>query len=334
MRPTRWIATTLLLSSCGLAVARPAHATIRVIPYTARVGPARTDSGDGLKVRFKDIAGDSCTINFCSRATDTVTVQTTTMANINYLLNTGSTFGPWDFGNGWFETRWDSYLNIKVPGDYIFSIQVDDGAEVAIGDSIIHYFDGGHWFNNQTSDTIRFEYSGSYPFRAYYFDCPYCCRGFRMGAMGPAGSGMMAWTPGFDFNADLGPCCTYGGNGPGLSVIPAALFFRSPPAVDVAPPAPGPATILRCHMTPNPAHGASVLTVELARERAVWAEVFDGTGRRVATLASGERHAQGTARWVWSPAWGAAGGVRNGTYFYRVRTDDGATASGSIVLVR
>ncbi len=324
----------LLLVAC-CATAAPARVVF--IPATARVGGPRSEGGDGLLVRFRDVAvNEGCKLAFCAAATDTVTVQTTVMPNVNYLLNTGTLFGPFNFGGSFFETRWDAWLNVKVAGDYIFSQQVDDGASVTIADSTILSLDDGNWFVNTTSDTVRFEYPGLYPFRAYFFDCPVCCRGFRLGAMGPPGSGMMAWTPGFNFNADLGPCCTYGNNGPGLSVIPGALFFRTMPSSAVEPAAElgGTGALLGCWAGPNPARGPVLLTIDLAREQRVWVEVFDPAGRRVATLAEGTLCARGRTRWPWSAAWGVRGATASGTWYYRVRTEDGSHASGRVVMVR
>ncbi len=329
------IAGILALALLATPALRPASARVIDIPPAFRVGLARADAGDGLRVRFKDVS-DSCSLHFCRGATDTVTVQITPMPNINFLLNQGSYFGPFYHGGSYFETRWDSFLNIKVPGDYVFSIQVDDGASVAIGDSLILVFDGGHWFYNLTSDTVRFAQSGVYPLRAYFFDCPYCCRGFRMGGMGPAGSGMMAFTPGFNFDSDLGPCCTYGNNGPGVSVVPAALFFQTAPAVSGgSPPAAGStASITGCSAAPNPCRGATVLAVELARGDRVWLEVFDAAGRRVSTLAAGEWRPAGVTRWLWALDPSSPGARASGSYFYRVRTADGSSAGGSVIVVR
>lgn len=225
---------------------------------------------------------------------------------------------------------------MKAPGDYVFSIQVDEGATVAIGDSTILWLDGGHWFEIVTSDTVRFEYAGSYPLRAYYGDCQPCCLGFRLGGMGPPGSGLMAFTPGFDFNADLGPCCTYSTNGPGISLVPAALFFLDPPTVSVGPGDDTPArrTLISVSASPNPFRTGTAVAVELARTQSVWAAVYDAAGREMATLAAGERRAAGVARWVWSPDWSGAGRATSGVYFFRVRTEDGATASGRLVAIR
>jgi hypothetical protein len=323
-----------LLASLA-ASAEPATARVVDIPASFRVGPPQGGSGDGLVMRFKDV-GSGCGIELCKSATDTVTVQTTTFASVNFLLNQGSTIGPFNHGGGYFETRWDSYLDIRVPGDYVFSMQVDDCAQVSVGDSTILFLDGGHWFENVKSDTIRFAYAGSYPLRAYYADCQPCCRGFRLGGMGPAGSGLMAFNAAFDFNTDLGPCCTFGTNGPGVSLVPAALFFRSAPMVSVEPgPGPGAAgSIQRCWAGPNPARGATVLALELARDQRVWAEVYDAAGRLVTTLADGQNAARGLVRWPWSPEWSRPSAPASGAYFYRVRTEDGSSASGRIVVVR
>jgi len=230
----RLTAILAVLFTSAMALPGPAAARIIDIPASFRAGPPRGSGGDGLAVRFKDVDG-GCSIALIKSATDTVTVQTTTMSNVNFLLNQGCTFGPFNHGCGYFETRWDSYLDIRAAGDYVFSMQVDDQAEVAIGDSTVLFLEGGHWFENVTSDTVRFTTTGSYPLRIYYADCQPCCRGFRLGGMGPAGSDMMTFTEGFDFDTDLGPCCTFGTNGPGASIIPADLFFLSPPNVAVEP---------------------------------------------------------------------------------------------------
>ena len=331
---------SLVLLACSLAtlaLVTPAGARILRIPVIARVGGPRSETGVGLLVRYRDVdVNAGCSLAFCAGATDTVTVQTTTMANINYLLNQGTTFGPFDFGGSFFETRWDAWINVKVAGDYQFALQADDGASVAIADSLVAAIDGGNWFVNATSDTVRFEGPGLYRFRAYFYDCPVCCRGFRFGGMGPAGSGMMAWTPGFNFNTDLGPCCTYGSNGPGLSVLPGALFFRTMPTSGVGPAAGDfrPGTILACSASPNPAHGAVRLTAELARDQRVWLDVFDAGGRRVASLADGVPAPRGRNEWVWSPDWKHGGASASGTYFYRLRTEDGSRSQGRVVIAR
>lgn len=128
MRRPRWV-HGLAVAVLALMAGGGANARVIPIPVDSRVGPPRSDPADGLDVRFRDVGlNEGCTLAFCAAATDTVTVQITTMPNINYLLNTGSTFGPFNFGGSFFETRWDSYLDIKTAGDYIFSMQVDDGA--------------------------------------------------------------------------------------------------------------------------------------------------------------------------------------------------------------
>ena len=322
---------TLVLGSC-LAAAAQAH--VIPIPSSFRVGPARTDAADGLRVRFKDVSS-GCGLALCQSATDTVTVQVTTMASVNFLLNQGCTFGPFSTGCGYFETRWDSYLNVNVAGYYLLSMQVDDCGSVAIGDSTVLSLDGGNWFVNVTSDTIQFAAPGAYPLLVYYADCQPCCRGFRLGGMGPPGSGMMAFTPGFDFNGDLGPCCTYGSNGPGVSLVPPALFYQSPPSASVQPRHGAlTGTIVSCSASPNPNHGAVLLDVELARPDRVWVELIDAAGRRVAELASGEMRPAGVSRWPWSVDWLGPRRAASGVLYYRVRTADGSRAQGAITIIR
>lgn len=313
----------------------PSHARVIPIPADFRVGPPQGGMGDGLDVRFKDV-GSGCTLQLIKDATDTVSVQITTRPWVNFLLNQGCNFDPFPHGCGYFETRWDSYLDIRAPGDYVFSMQVDDQATIAIGDSTILELEGGHWFANVTSDTVHFEETGSYPFRAYYADCQPCCRGFRLGGMGPPGSGMMAFSAGFDFNTDLGPCCTYGSNGPGVSLVPAELFFRTSGTVSVEPGVGSVAagTILRCWASPNPSRGEATLAVELSRGQQVWTDVFDSAGRRIASLAHGEWRGPGVARWVWSPGGSSPAARASGTYFFRVRTSDGSRARGQLAITR
>jgi hypothetical protein len=223
---------------------------------------------------------------------------------------------------------------VKVAGDYVCSLQVDDGASVAIADSLLLAVDGGNWFANATSDTVWFAAPGLYPFRAYFYDCPPCCRGFRFGGMGPAGSGLMTFTPGFDFNTDLGPCRTFGNNGPGASLVPGALFFSALPTSDVAPDAgeAGPRTLMNVAASPNPAHGTVRLSAELARPQRVWAEVYDTNGRRVAVPANGTPCLAGTVSWAWTPLQ-RAHAPGGSAYFYRLRTDDGSRAGGRITIV-
>jgi len=337
VRPLLWCPVALLGAAVMLSaiVSCPAAADVLEIPASFSVGPPRGSGGDGLTMRFKDNSNE-CSLLSCQAATDTITVNTTTMPNVNFLLNQNCSIGPFYHACGYFWTRWDSYLDIRTPGDYMFSMQVDDQGEVAIGDSTILKLDGSHWYANVTSDTIRFSVAGSYPVRMYYADCQPCCRGFRLGGMGPEGSDMMAFTEGFDFNADLGPCCTYGGNGPGLSVIPADLFFLSPTNVGVDPGAlegTG-GSIVRAWTSPNPSRGTVRLAVELAREQRLWVEVFDAAGRRLDTLAGGTRFDPGVARWSWSPVTQRVSGPASGTFFYRVRSEDGSLASGRFTSLR
>jgi hypothetical protein len=330
VRVPAWFA--IGLSAALMVLLAPlAGARVIEIPAAFRVGPPQGTTGNGLTMRFKDLTS-GCGIALCKSAADTVTVQVTTFPSVNFLLNQGTTIGGFNHGGGYFATRWDTYFDIRVPGDYVFAMQVDDNAEVAIGDSVVLQRDGGNWFANTTSDTVRFAYAGSYPLRAYYADCQPCCRGFRLGGMGPAGSGLMAFNAAFDFNADLGPCCTTGTNGPGVSLVPGALFFRSPPtvSVDPAPSAGANDSILRCWAGPNPARGAVQLSLDLARGQRVWAEVFDAAGRHTATLAAGEHMPAGVVRWPWvRPASSASG-----TLFFRVRTEDGSTATVRVAVIR
>jgi len=322
---------TVLLALCSTA----AQARVVEIPSSFRTGPPQGGTGDGLLMRFKDVSS-GCSLDLCRASTDTVTAQVTTMPNINFLLNQDCSIAGFNHGCGWFRTRWDSYLDIRAAGDYVFAMQVDDQGSVAIGDSLILVLDGAHWYENVKSDTIRFESPGSYPLRAYYADCQPCCRGFRLGGMGPEGSGMMGFNPAFDFNTDLGPCCTFGTNGPGLSIVPAALFFKGPSLVAVEPPSgsnPG-ASIMGVWASPNPARGLVLLSLELAREQRVWAEVYDATGRRVASLADGTRVAAGVTRWPWAPEWSLGRRPASGFFFYRVRTEDGSSARGRITTIR
>jgi hypothetical protein len=316
-----------LLALCSTA----SHARVIEIPASFRTGPPQGGTGDGLLMRFKDVSA-GCALDLCRASTDTVSVAVTTMPNINFLLNQGCSIAGFNHGCGWFHTRWDTYLDIRAAGDYVFAMQVDDQASVAIGDSLVLFLEGAHWFESVRSDTIRFQLPGSYPLRAYYSDCQPCCRGFRLGGMGPEGSGMMAFNPTFDFNTDLGPCCTFGTNGPGLSIVPAALFFKSPPVVAVESPSGSNshASIMGVWASPNPAPGPIQFSLELAREQRVWVDFYDASGRRVASLADGTQVTAGVTRWSWAPGRLAV----SGSFFYQVRTEDGSSARGRFTTIR
>src|SRR5215813_14751024 len=67
-----------------------AHARVIEISPFLRAGPPQGGTGDGLLMRFKDVTS-GCGLDLCREATDTVTVEVTTMPNINFLLNEGCT---------------------------------------------------------------------------------------------------------------------------------------------------------------------------------------------------------------------------------------------------
>jgi len=77
-----------------------------------------------------------------------------------------------------------------------------------------------------------------------------------------------------------------------------------------------------------------LLSVELAREQSLWVEVFDASGRRVGTLVDGGRYAPGVVSWPWSPQWSDPSRPASGAYFYRVRNEDGGSASGRFTILR
>jgi hypothetical protein len=68
---------------------------------------------------------------------------------------------------------------------------------------------------------------------------------------------------------------------------------------------------------PNPAHGASQITFELARPEHVRLALFDATGRRLLTLFDGER-AAGPHAATWRGVDASGDPVPAGVYFYRL----------------
>ena len=70
--------------------------------------------------------------------------------------------------------------------------------------------------------------------------------------------------------------------------------------------------------SPNPFRGATILRFDLSEEADVSLELFDLSGRRVATLLHGRQPAgQHSVRW--SPVSGGDGGLEAGLYFASFR---------------
>jgi hypothetical protein len=129
--------------------------------------------------------------------------------------------------------RFTGFIDIPTPGTYRFSANSDDGFRLLIDGQMIMECNLAIFYEN-TSGDATFTAAGLYPLEVVYYDLQPCCNGIRMGALGPAGSGLpsLSENPGFDFNADLGPNGFAGRDtpGPGVSIIPANLFFTAPPA--------------------------------------------------------------------------------------------------------
>jgi hypothetical protein len=86
-------------------------------------------------------------------------------------------------------------------------------------------------------------------------------------------------------------------------------------------------------VSPNPGRGAQRLRFGLPRDAAVTLEVFDATGRRVATLLDRAQLPAGYHSAVWQPARDGHGRVASGIYFHRL-TAGGETRTMRAVMVR
>jgi hypothetical protein len=107
----------------------------------------------------------------------------------------------------------------------------------------------------------------------------------------------------------------------GSGEVPVALVNQEPGTVD-APLPPRAPRGLALAIAPNPARGAVSFAVTLPASGAVEADLYDLGGRRVATLARGERDAgEHTFRWDGRDVNGATAPA--GLYLVRVRTPDG-----------
>lgn len=226
---------TLLIFCLVLALAPSCGSALIIIAPSQAVGPVSSGTGDGLTSGYiADPANLVCTLAeadalvLAARTAGTLDIRT--IPNIDCDLRTSSygltnPFGPYMIDFDYKALQFNGYINIKAAGDYMFAAAVDDGARLRIGGTTIFALDGGHWFDSIVSDTVHFDAAGLYPVDIVYYDGPYCCYGFRLGAIGPAGSGLLAYSPTYDFAEDLGHY-HYGGH-PGNSVIPQSLFFTT-----------------------------------------------------------------------------------------------------------
>lgn len=92
-------------------------------------------------------------------------------------------------------------------------------------------------------------------------------------------------------------------------------------------------TVPRLATSPNPSEGPVRIRFDLPRGGAATFAVFDATGRRVATAASG-RYPSGPGEVVWNGRDAAGSAVAPGVYFVRVRTDAGTSAAARVLIRR
>ncbi len=123
------------------------------------------------------------------------------------------------------------------------------------------------------------------------------------------------------------------GNGDGSSSGD-HIFTTSDSTVAVTAVAQGPAaSLMLAAPRPNPAHGSATFDFALPRAATIDLAIFDAQGRRVRTLASGDRAAgAASVRWDGRSEGGAA--VPAGTYFARLRAGAGAPLVRRFTLAR
>ncbi len=98
-----------------------------------------------------------------------------------------------------------------------------------------------------------------------------------------------------------------------------------------APPSKTGDLVLRLSSLPNPSRGGMDFAFDLARDTHVSLEVYDATGRRVATVFSGNREAgRHTVRWNRSDD--AGNPLAAGVYFGRIAAGDGTGLSRIVML--
>ena len=92
-----------------------------------------------------------------------------------------------------------------------------------------------------------------------------------------------------------------------------------------------PTTLRFAPPAPNPVHSRTRFEFDLPRDAAVSLEVFDASGRRVATLADGAWPA-GRHQVHWQPVDRAGGVLRAGLYFAHFRTPGLSRVARLVVL--
>src|SRR4030095_12101237 len=148
---SRRISAPVLLATCwwiGLvSPIVPAHAGYQVVPPQWRISPPIPIDGSGLRVRFKDLTPTERvdTNDEAAAVVETVTVAVAVLPGVNFKLNTGSTFGPWNHGGSDFAAHYDGYLNVREAGLYQFALSADDGARFRIAGVTFLLLDGLNW---------------------------------------------------------------------------------------------------------------------------------------------------------------------------------------------
>ncbi len=109
------------------------------------------------------------------------------------------------------------------------------------------------------------------------------------------------------------------------------VVFEGTPIISGVAPLAGSEDFQLFDNQPNPFSRETTISYRLARSGSVTLSVFDPSGRRVRTLASGEAGA-GMHSVVWNGADDTGRPVSAGMYFYELQTDDGRTQRKMLLL--
>jgi hypothetical protein len=99
------------------------------------------------------------------------------------------------------------------------------------------------------------------------------------------------------------------------------------------PLAPGAACLAMLPPAPNPSRETTALRFSLPSASRVWVDIHDVTGRRVVSLARGDRLPAGLHALVWDGRDVAGRTVSAGVYFTRLRADE-RVLTGKILRLR
>lgn len=250
---------------------------------------------------------------------------------------------PIGSGN-WYGVRWNGFIWIEVAGDYAFGTICDDGSQVWLDGQLIVDNGEEQWWDWEDS-LSEGSYTGLYP-EGYGppDDLPgplnltpgYHALEIRFYEAGYYDGIELWWLPPGSGPSDIpyyGVSC-YAGDlvvnaETNWEIVPTAVLTNA-----VAPVAPSDAIpTVRLHpAVPNPFNPTTTVAFSLARAGSVDLGMFDLTGKRVGTVASGWYEA-GTHRALWRALDETGRALPSGVYLYRLQAC-GQTEARCLTLVR